>query len=388
MHSISCIRRAAHTDLNSPNSEYSRLKAISMTSHLFRILTQPLLFERIRLIGKVREALFVAKQLHNMFTSREDSARWIQHLSIHCDTPAFAPSGGFVSDNTKEQEELADLVAKLLPRMHNLRNLGVEQLKLPLIVYSQLYQLPRLKAVSFGWAVFDQVHVGTLSDLDVNSLTISDLTIPRPFSTAIGTFAPPSIYRLARSPYLRSLCTSTITAEELPHIIGTSNTCLMALTTLIVNESSSPFAPLVSLAPNCPNLHTLSLGVSSAFRFFRFGLAPAVNLPPSISSDVWPLLGKFSGCLRVAQLLVPGRPVENIKIMGGLDAVDEWDRRSLFPLGQGSTAVKEFAMAEMPWREDGIEDIAAVLPDLETLEITFKGEHQVGLFCGSLWTLR
>lgn len=122
------------------------------------------------------------------------------------------------------------------------------------------------------------------------------------------------------------------------------------------------------LAPHCPDLQCLSLGEF----MFRQGLRSTITLPASVPLATWPQLKRFRGWLRVAQLLVPGRPVENIRIEGGVDELDNWEKSSLVPLAHGSAVLRELSLEKIPWKDNCFEDIADVLPHLRSLQVTFS----------------
>lgn len=366
------------------------MKALTLTNKRLCSLAQPVLFERVRLCGRVREALFVARKLEKMFNSRAGSDTWVHHLFMFWDPLSL--NGPPSPAEVQGMQQLEEIAASFLTRFRNIQSLHIEQVKLSFRAYSQLFLLPRLKKVCVrGVSIIRQP-----GDVQPNSdsLNISDLSVLRRLGPSSAVrLMDPSIAKLAQSPKLKSLRLWSLVPQSVRDILGSNPLTLTNLTELEVSNPQSPFDSLMSLAPYCPNLLKLSLG-SNITRIAPGNPNAVSSLPPTVSPEVWPLLQDVRGWLKVAQLLVPGRPIMKLRITEEMDSNEQWDRTSLIPLARGSAVVKELALKQMLWRDEAVDEIAGLFPELELLEISTYGPNQVTLFYlspvfpHSLWSLQ
>lgn len=377
IHIVGLIRQVTSANANPADSYLQTLKSLSLTCKMLQAIVQPLLFKKVHLDGIDKVAHFVARKLDKMFETHEGSAGWVQELYLRWKSTGMntRPTGDLPAT-----VNLDEVVSRLVSKMDSLRRLYVDHVCVPQSMYSQLCRLSKLRSVSFRGVEINW-RAG-VEDLDVGSSAITDLMVLPDEMASFGAgqySTPPPIIQLARSPRLQKLHLWRVTEREINQILARSSngTNLPELTTLMIQNASCSFQSLMSLAPHCPNL--LFLAISITPPVVPRG-SPTTALP-SIDQEIWPRLNHFGGSLQSARLLVPGRPVEKMMIKGGREEQAGWDRDAIMALTRGSVAVKELLLAQFTWAESLVEDVAALFPDLESLSISCRGDHEVGFYC-------
>lgn len=118
-------------------------------------------------------------------------------------------------------------------------------------------------------------------------------------------------------------------------------------------------ARFFSFCTRCPNVTELACG-------------PLQNdpLPASVSSRILPKLKKFKGPVELSRLLVPGRPVEDIRA-----EAEPHSRINIYglvrSLATSSHAVRLLYLSGVAWQEGCVEEIAAHLPHVESVTLDF-----------------
>lgn len=147
---------------------------------------------------------------------------------------------------------------------------------------------------------------------------------------------------------------------------------LDAITELRVGylKDNPTFFPFLARFPNVTSL---------VYRPFR-----EAALPPHVDDNVVPLLKRYKGPLAVIQLLVPGRPLEDIDAnippailpaAGGWPLIGE----VVASLATGSGTMRHLRLGPCKWSKGCVEEIAALFPDLESLELEVSmGVHDSG----------
>lgn len=138
-----------------------------------------------------------------------------------------------------------------------------------------------------------------------------------------------------------------------------------SLTQLKVRLVTKP-AVFLSLLSRCPNLTILeceSLDVRG--RDFE--------VPPHILLNLKELRSTFP----VAQLVVPGRPVEILTIIASPSVLPP-TVGDLQPLARGARSLRCLEMGQtVTWSDDCFSQVAALFPSVERLAITFDGGYKV-----------
>lgn len=381
-------------------SSHLALLSLCLTSERLRSIAQPLLFSKISLKGKVRETLFVARRLEEMFNTRDGSAEWVKELALQWELPNELSSNfplplfGHPTGNRNpvvEPEVEAEMVRvafSLLERMSNLREFKVEQIALPQELYAQLCRLPRLKHATFSG--FTYPDSPSDSDLPTHTLTLTRLAVlrGRPSMRRSAYTMPRAALRLARSSSLHELRLWQLTSEAVAEVIGPQQLVLVNLQALEISDESSPFQRLLDISQYTPNLQSLSLGHSVDDIDPMAPPSPPAALPASIPLTTWPHLKSFRGSLQASKLFAPYRPLEKLEIfgpgdemvagmLGGEPETQEVSTEVLAILARATGTLKHLVLVNFAWRAGCVEEIASLFPDLETLRIMGIGPREV-----------
>lgn len=369
-------------------SSHLTLLSLCLTSERLRSLAQPLLFSKINLTGKVRETLFAARRLEELFNTRAGSAEWVKELVLQWKLPnelssAFpGASIDLLNGNPNPtiesgfEAEMLYLASSLLKRMSNLRHFKAEQIPLSQEMYAQLYRLPKLKHAVFPGITY--LESPSDNDLPTEALTIFRLVVLRRRVTGAPSAytMPRAILRLARSSSLRHLHLWVLTSEALAEAIGPQRSNLANLQTLEIADESSPFQVLLDFSQYTPNLENLSLGFCDPDPLS--GPGRPSSLTTSIPSTTWPHLKSFRGTLRAARLFAPHRPLEKLEIFAGSSREkQEVSTEVLAVLASSTGVVKHLQLSGFAWRSKCVEEIAYLFPELETLRISGVGPYEV-----------
>lgn len=97
------------------------------------------------------------------------------------------------------------------------------------------------------------------------------------------------------------------------------------------------------------------------------------------SQHVVPLLQRYTGCLTIARLLIPGRPVEEIRLILHLPQVNCHCMRDLQCLSEASVTIRLLDVNPFPRDFESFETLASLFPGLRTLALGGLGDATVSL---------
>ncbi|KAG8891507.1 hypothetical protein FRC00_013586, partial [Tulasnella sp. 408] len=179
---------------------------------------------------------------------------------------------------------------------------------------------------------------------------------------------------IALLPNLRELRLSVPNASLLWSITNQAQATPYRFENLRVFESYEPLQPrlfeqLYSFLGLCPKLRALSLNPSTAVQ----SPTPEPLLPfPSTSI---PLLESFSGSLKVAEAIIPGRPVHELHI---LLAPKDWRHITedhLETLASGTVPVRHLHLETYLWLKDWLESVSRTFGAVEEFDLRFWADH-------------
>lgn len=314
---------------------HEALRNLSLTSRTFRALAQPILFEAIHFMGP--NPAFRAHKIGQIFDARSESCAWIKHLQIHV---------------------CGEEVERLFLRMIGLQSITFGPIALSSPMYSHLYRLSELVTLHLQNVTLHTEHL----DLPpTEELKLKELSM----GCRYPTYTPPTaITRLSLSPLLETLTIPNFNSPFYEDLTGRSiSNTFPSLTTLHLIHRSIQFSRLVSFAAQCPNLQALETRGRGS-----------IEVPQTIGPSALPGLRRCTGPLNVAQLLVPGRPLEVLHLVGG----GEWSKDALVPLSQGSVTLRELGLSMDKYKATFMNDLRDLFKNLEVLRVSFDNvAHEV-----------
>lgn len=349
-----------------PSSAQSTLKSLSVVNRTLCSVAQPALFRHIHLYGDVAECYFRVRQLLQMITTYAERGSWIKILRLGWRTRFNHQRQEFEipGPSAPGEPSLMDTVSELFNRLTRLTIFRADSFKITPQIYAHLFRLPTLRTVRCYQRWLEE---GPMEDnaLNVDDLTIEDLNI-------VDTQKRPDIdtatAKLARSPRIRKLEAGIDVCDKL---FRDSPRTFDNLTELIIETLAhihvDCFADILSA---CGKLESIIVTGTDSPQ-----LAEAAE---RLSKQALPFLSRVHLPVGIAEIIIPGRPVETIIVQAQnlRGVLYQWSRASLSLLTSGSVTVKELSLLGFTWKDDGMDIIFELFPYVETLKVQFFGKEQ------------
>lgn len=332
-------------------SPKAALETLALTSRSLRAIAQPLLFESIE-ISSTKDWVILSRvlKLKNLFDERPEITEWVKEFGLG----RHPPGTGSIAVNTSTLRELWPTLSNIFVRMDKLHTVRFGWADISSATHEHLYRLPDLRSLTL-----DSVTIQPLADsknLSVEELRLKELQI-RGYRQQV----PAAATQFARAPGLDYLALPYLDPATSQSLLGLiASHVFKTLSSLSLTEVPS-FEHLIVFAARCPNLRSL-----------HFLYAPiALELPTGVPNDTFSFLTRYYGPLNIAQLLVPGRPLETIDVSTYIPDPREWSRGDLEPLAGGSENVRELTLGTFSWHRGFMDDLRDLFPHAEVLKLTF-----------------
>lgn len=334
-------------------SPQAALKSLALTSQPLRVLAQPPLFETIT-IPSLPDSLSLSRlvTLKQLFDGRPEITSWVKKFRLR-----RLPSGrGPIPANTPTLQQLWLTLSEIFVRMDKLQIVNFEWVRVSEAMHEHIrYGLPNLRSLIFKSVTIE--YFDDFENLPAEELPLEALHI----SGYRGQRVPTAVARLARAPNLDYLALPYLNPTTLRSLIGpTLPHVFKNLSRLFILDSPS-FEHLALFAAQCPNLRSLHFLHPS----------DALEARNGVPSDMLPSLTRYRGPLDVAQLLVPGRPLEAIDVSTYISDPREWSRGDLEPLARGLANVRGLILGTFSWYKDFMYDLRDLFPHAEMLKLAF-----------------
>lgn len=344
----------------SPMSDY---KSVSLVNRDFRIMVQPLLFERFT-IGLNPNS--------NDHPSTDIKRLWeiMEHMKVFPAWRSWPKQVGVNSGGMSElRAELSDedlarletLVPCILLLLKDVQELHISNIRLTEGIQRHIHGFKRLRKlhIDLAWATpvdlqFPEGQLNALQDVRIETIICPTRL---PFGVAV----------FALGPALKTLSLGSDVAETIyHHALSLDSSHFSNLKRLCVPIPISHLGTqgFTSLITKCVNLTRLEFK-RATFRHRRE--KPTYPLPNS----VLPNLQAYIGPIDIAMELMQGRPVQHIHVF---DTSNSFRALSLPELAllMTSPCLKSLRIHDIVWTDPIISSIAALSPRLESLALHFE----------------
>lgn len=329
-----------------PPPDKASLQDISRTCSLFRQLTEPLLYERL----KFRVHDDAAEKLVNHLRTHPQKRRWIKYVVVigRYNEP-FEP--------VLNRPLLPEYFTTIFPALQELKGVRLVGLELSAQLVDIILRRPTLQ-VWDSEEVAVQGHCDTSFVTHLRRLRITRLAQhPDGWWLSILTHAPSlESFILANTPFNTQYAVNML--DSIPP------TTLQNLIHLGLPDNLPPLHHIPHLLQQCAKVTSLHIG-----------WIDVENDPPPLDPTfVLQSLEHFEGPASLAKLLVPGRPVKSVRLSS--DKIEISATRELlsqsFALSSRPIAVLQLTLCG-EWNHNLFANIADTLTELEELHLDFWG---------------
>lgn len=352
--------------MNEENGE--ALCAISRSSSTHRALALPLLFKQLYIQTYSPRYPERMEGISSLLDTYPEAGRWTAELEVW---------RGVWTDSYKAQAaaEAHKTLSKVLFQMTGLKTIRLDGLPLSIEAVHHLLSLPlRLLSVSEVAINGDKV---TNSGQGLEGLCLTEVHLngnDNPFGLTDFGVLDPDWIRLASIPSVSSLVLQGGATNMLQRRLSSHLSHIFTNLRSLHMDPPIPgiLHPLISLLEACPNLTELVLHDvppnpmfimgpgGGAIPTLRYAYPPALHLVPHLSS--------YSGSLDIAKMLVPGRPVAELKVGVYGDLLDD----DLENVSKSSTDIKRLQIVAIHWTEEYKSRLQTLFPDLKEIRIQVK----------------
>lgn len=251
--------------------EQETLKALCLVDHRLRVLSQPILFDHVKISGTADACLSRIRGLLELFAVREESATWIKALSLKWMNLHLLQSP---ADRALREELLADST-KLFLHLQYLRTFRAVGIRLSSDMIAHLYRLTTLRTLKLLKITVPPDPLA-YADFDTHDNLVEDVYIDWLFQ---GAPLSPTLLPLLQSHRLRELRIGYVYPNEVLH--GLARQTFASVTRLSVDNGTSPIAAVITLALLCPTLTAIHLGMGSGPNHALITSPVPTYLPPS-----------------------------------------------------------------------------------------------------------
>ncbi len=329
------------------------LRSLSLTSNALREICQPLLFSKVTFGERgTRDPLQHLQALTNLLDSRPEAACWIEEAIVFFAKGALTP-----------RKQLAERTAKVLIRLTKLEKLVIYKSYIDDALYWALFSIPSLRNLTLLHSIF---MVNTVKPLQ-GPFTCSIISMTAESLPMAGSVEE-SLPRLVLSSNLRTLTLRS--PGGLLAIYGLCNENVVCHTLFELDMEEPRDAQLdefIVAAKMFPELSTL---------VFTHAAGPTENAWEDVTlvldKSVLPKLSRFSGAIKLARWIVPGRPVVSVRIPQRRD-MEIWLDSMIFKPFQFSEAnLVNLTLGRCRSNVSWYTYISKPLPNLEVLILWFS----------------
>ncbi|KAG8933726.1 hypothetical protein FRC01_007443 [Tulasnella sp. 417] len=334
------------------------IKNLLLVSRRFNQLAEPAIYESFTLNSRNAIKTDQSAGIMQRLYAKPIRMTWVKYLFVDLWTER---STDFPSHK----------VSELLPRLTELRGLRMVYFRGQSEIVPVVCSLNSLQHL-----YIDRVNLsgGPTSPVQGNISSIQGLANLQSLSLYNRQTADSPFHLIALLPNITELRLSIPNAEILWSITNQAQATPYRFDKLRIFESYEPLQPrlfeqLYSFLGLCPKLRVLSLNPSTAIQ----SPTPEPLLPfPSTSI---PLLESFTGSLKVAEAIIPGRPVHEIHI---LLAPKDWrhiTEEHLETLGSGTVPVRHLHLETYLWLKDWLKSVSGTFGAVEEFDLRFWADH-------------
>ncbi|KAG8983457.1 hypothetical protein FRB90_006024, partial [Tulasnella sp. 427] len=352
------LLRSPHPDPTFPHYyplPIKNIKSLVLVSRYFNQVVEPALYESITVNNRNELKKTPSLDAMQRLYAKPVRMTWVKYLFMDLWT-----------------EKPDQSMCKLLPYLTELKSLRVIFSHAPAELFHAVCSLQHLRYLYIDRLTLDE----SLNDPDkVDVSSIQGLPSLRSLSLYNRHKADSPFHAFAIRPNVKELRISIPNAQLLCSITKQVESGEPSrFENLRVLESYEPLQPdqleqLYCFMNLCPNLRSFSLNPATGVQSPTFELQ--VSFPPTAA----PLLESFSGSLKVAQAIVPGRPVQEIHI---ILTPKDWRHITddhLQTLASGSVPVRHLHLETYLWLKDWLRSVSNIFPEVEEFDLRFWMEH-------------
>lgn len=334
------------------------IKSLLLVSRYFHQLAEPAIYESFTLNSRNAIKTDQSAGIMQRLYAKPIRMTWVKYLFVDLWTER---STDFPSHK----------VSELLPRLTELKGLRLVYFK----GQSEIFPI----VCGLNHLIHLYVDRVTLSG-DPNDPAVGDISSVQGLANlqSLSLFnrqtADSPFHIIALLPNLTELRLSIPNATHLWAITNQAQASPYRFENLRIFESYEPLQPgsfeqLYSFLGSCPKLRVLSLNPSTAVQ------SPTPEPMLTFPSTSIPLLESFTGSLKVAEAIIPGRPVHEIHI---LLAPKDWRHITddhLETLASGTVPVQHLHLETYLWLESWLKSVSQTFEAVEEFDLRFWADH-------------
>lgn len=334
------------------------IKSLLLVSRRFHQLAEPAIYESFTLNSRNAMKTDNSAGIMQRLYAKPIRMTWVKYLFVDLWTE-------------RSTDAPSHKVSELLPRLTELKGLRLVYFRGQSELFPVVCGLGHLQHL-----YIDRVNLtGGPNDPPLADIaSVQGLKDLQSLSLFNRQTADSPFHIIALLPTLRELRLSVPNASLLWSITNQAQATPYRFENLRIFESYEPLQPrlfeqLYSFLGLCPKLRVLSLNPSTAVQ----SPTPEPMLPfPSTSI---PLLESFSGSLKVAEAIIPGRPVHELHI---LLAPKDWRHITddhLETLAGGTVPVRHLHLETYLWLKDWLKSVSRTFEAVEEFDLRFWTDH-------------
>ncbi len=295
------------------------LKSLSLTSHALQMICQPLLFSKVTFGEKgKRDSILHLHAIECILDSKPEAASWIEEASLCLST-----------DDMGLRRTVAEATANILVRLSKLEKVVIHKSFIDDALYWTLFSIPSLRKLAISYTHFKIDTVERRQGPWVCPVTsISAISMPMVVPGSVEE----SLHQLIFASRLRTLTLRSPGGSVTMYDLYKKNVVCCSLLDLDMEEPrDAQLSAFITAAGMFPNLSTLVFTRTSG---------PVENawtdVPLYLDESVFPKLSRFSGAIKLARWIVPGRPIVSVRI----------PERELCEIWLDSTLLKPFRLTK------------------------------------------